>query len=394
MRILQIISVGSILGGAEKSVAILKQGLEARGHQVLVIASDYKHNDSLKFSDQEFRQIDSSHRSKLAKLLLHLWYRPAYQAVRRAVQNFKPDIVHFHTMGQLSPAALFAVGKTPATLTVHGPEEYTKSLLEWYLPPHAFKRQHVSRNNLTLLGYLYYNYHAYIQRPLYVWGFRKKLQYLVAPSKYMTTVLTHEKYKVSIKQLYNGIPLPKNKPIVRENRLVYVGRLERVKGVHVLLDAMVEVAKSVPDVQLEIIGDGLARGELEAQVVANKIQKHVVFHGWVDNKLALGMYYKSKASVIPSIWPENLPTVCIEALAAGRPVVGTNTGGIPELIKDGKTGRIVPADNIEALSEALIWILKHKNLARLSEAASESMQIFSTKDFIDRIVSLYKGIIE
>lgn len=397
MKILQIISYGYLAGGAEKSVLLLKENLKRRGHEVKVIASDHNKNSPVQhFSDIEFPEIDKPGVSLVAKTFKHLWYGPSYRTIKAAMHDFKPDIVHFHIMGQLSPSALFAIGRTPGLLTVHGPEEYVTGILEWGLPKHLFKDKRVSLSNLTPLGTCYYLYFRYLQRPLYVYGLRKHLGGLIAPSQYMAKTLEKEKYRIPIHQMYNGINLPQHRPLHYGHRLLYVGRLEHVKGVDVLLKAMRSVGRQFPDVELSIVGDGVIRPELEAYVKRHRLQKQVIFRGWMDTKAVSEQYAQATVVVIPSIWPENLPTVCIEALAMGRPVIGTNSGGIPELIREGITGRIVAVGDDNELARAIIDTLSRSqsDLANVSTACAASMQTFKVTAFVRNLERLYWQILD
>jgi len=395
MKILQVISYGYLAGGAEKSVSLLKEKLQKRGHDVMVVASDHNKNSSQQhFSDVEFPEIDSPGGSLLTKIFNHLWYRPSYQAIKAIIAEFKPDIVHFHIMGQLSPSALFAIGEVPGILTVHGPEEYVTNILEWGFPKYLFKDNRVATSNLTILGKAYYIYFRFFQRPVYVRGFRKHLKALIAPSKYMAEILKKEDYGVPIYQIYNGIELPQQLPLQNMRRLLYVGRLEYVKGVDVLLKAMPIIVKQLPDVQLSIVGDGAARSELEALVKQNQLQKQVIFHGWLDSQAVSVQYVQATAVIIPSIWPENLPTVCIEALALGRPVIGSNSGGLPELIQDGVTGRIVTKGNADELAAAVINLLSQPDLSATAAACAASMQNFEVTTFVQNMELLYQRILD
>lgn len=394
MRILQVISYGYLAGGAEKSVMLLKENLKRRGHDVKVISSNHNKNHPAKrFSDIEFPEIDSPHTSLIAKIFKHLWYRPSYKVIKRAVAEFRPDVVHFHVMGQLSPSALFAIGKTPGMLTVHGPEEYVSGIIEWGLPKHLFKNNQISTANLTLLGRGYHFYFRYVQRLMYLLGFRKHIRMLVAPSRYMAGMLHAENYSVPIQHTYNGIELPEHQPLKHTRRLLYVGRLEHVKGIDVLLRAMKVVSRKLPDVHLAIVGDGAMRGELEAYMRQHKLGQYVTFHGWLGAEAVTDQYARTTAVVIPSIWPENLPTVCIEALAMGRPVIGTNSGGIPELIQDGVTGRITPKGNAKELATAIISQLTQPNLEATAVACTASMQDFKVTKFTERLERLYRELL-
>jgi glycosyltransferase involved in cell wall biosynthesis len=392
MNILQVVSYGYLAGGAEKSVLLLRQKLQERGHKVMVLASNHNKDAAPHFSDEAFSEIDKPATSLARKAAWHLWYPPAYRAIKKIIADFKPDVVHFHTMGQLSPAALFALGGVPAVLTVHGPEEFMSGIVEWGLPRQLFNGG-TDVAHLTPLGKAYYIYFRFLQRPLYATGFKKYVRAMIAPSKYMAGVLKKERFGVPIHHIYNGIALPKRRSLQNKHQLLYVGRLEYVKGVDVLLKAMPQVVKAVPSAHLYIVGDGAVRAELEASRRHNHLQNHVTFCGWLQGSAVSDRYRQSTVVVIPSMWPENLPTVCIEALAAGRLVVGSATGGIPELIQDGTTGRTVPAGDAGKLAAAIVSLLQ-SDLGLASDACADSAQRFAIAPFVDKIERLYKTVVE
>lgn len=393
MKILQAISYGYLAGGAEKSVFLLRQKLQEHGHKVMVVASDHNKDTAKHFSDLEFPEIDSPATSLSRKALQHLWYAPAYQTIKKTVAKFKPDIVHFHTMGQLSPSALYAIGKVPGVLTVHGPEEYVTNIVEWGLPRHLFNGG-TDVSNLTTLGKAYYFYFRFLQRPLYISGFRKHVRAMIAPSQYMANLLQKERYGVPIHHIYNGIELPEQQALQNECQLLYVGRLEYVKGVDVLLKAMPNVVKALPSAHLYIVGDGAVRVELELFVKQQHLQNHVTFCGWLKGGAVSERYRQATVVVMPSVWPENLPTVCIEALASGRLVIGSATGGIPELVQNGITGHTVPAGDAGALAVAIIDMLSQPNLVAMSDACATSAQRFKMAPFIERLEELYQTTLE
>lgn len=393
MKILQVISYGYLAGGAEKSVFLLQQKLQERGHEVKVVASSHGQDDPVQhFSDVTFAEIDAPTASFASKIVRHLWHQPAYQTIKTVVASFKPDVVHFHTMGQLSPSALFAIGNVPGVLTVHGPEEYVRGILQWGLPKQLFSGGKVATQNLTPLGKAYYLYFGFLQRPLYVRGFKKHLKAIIAPSQYMAGVLKKECLGVPICQVYNGITLPKQHPLPSSRQLLYVGRLEHVKGVDVLLRAMPTVVKVLPNVHLYIVGDGAARAELEAFVAQKQLQNNVTFYGWLEGQVVCDKYRQCTAVIIPSVWPENLPTVCMEALATGRLVIGSKTGGIPELVQDGATGSVVAPGDVGALAKAIIGTLSRSDLVAASDACAASAQQFAITPFVERLEDVYQTI--
>ena len=129
--------------------------------------------------------------------------------------------------------------------------------------------------------------------------------------------------------------------------IVYVGRIERTKGVVDLVDAFVRLEGRRPELSLALVGDGSARAELEARRVAR-----VHFAG--AQPLARVPLWMAAADVVtlPS-WNEGTPNVVLEALACGRPVVASSVGGIPDLINSPQLGELVPAKDPARLAAAL-----------------------------------------
>ncbi|HET7045372.1 MAG TPA: glycosyltransferase family 4 protein [Gaiellaceae bacterium] len=131
----------------------------------------------------------------------------------------------------------------------------------------------------------------------------------------------------------------------REPRLAAVGRLIPVKGFDVLLEAFAAARKELPELTLELAGDGPLRAELERAAPGG-----VTFLGRVSPVAPL--YERSLAAVVPSRG-EGFGMVALEAMERGRAVIGSRVGGLPELVEDGVTGLLVPPDDPEALAHAL-----------------------------------------
>lgn len=156
--------------------------------------------------------------------------------------------------------------------------------------------------------------------------------------------------------------------------VLFVGRLDPQKGVEVLLDAFFRVRQQVPDACLHVVGDdailwenGRAKSyqaELLQRCQDIGIQDAVRFLGKIARDQLPQLYQQSTVCVIPSKF-ENFPTVCLEAMACGKPVVASRCGGIPEMIRDGEDGWLVPPENAIAFSEALVNVLKNPSSAAI-----------------------------
>jgi glycosyltransferase involved in cell wall biosynthesis len=137
--------------------------------------------------------------------------------------------------------------------------------------------------------------------------------------------------------------------------LVLVGRLAAVKGVPVLLDALARVT-DIPGLRLTLVGDGPDRAALETHARALGLSGIVTFAGYQTSTQVAATLRDADALVLPS-FAEGLPVVLMEAMATGLPVIATQIAGIPELVRDGENGRLVPPGNADALAEAIRDIL-------------------------------------
>jgi colanic acid/amylovoran biosynthesis glycosyltransferase len=159
----------------------------------------------------------------------------------------------------------------------------------------------------------------------------------------------------------------------RENtspfRLVCVGRLCGEKAQHVLIAAMHRLVREGSEVQVRLVGDGPDRSSLEQHAAASGVSRHVIFEGWLDQGRLCAIYEQTDALVLPS-FAEGLPVVLMEAMAMEIPCVATRIAGIPELIRDGVDGLLVPPSDDAALAAAIARLMGDSVLRRRLGAAA------------------------
>ena len=134
--------------------------------------------------------------------------------------------------------------------------------------------------------------------------------------------------------------------------LLYVGRLAIEKGVDVLLDAVRLLESRAIDLNLRIVGQGPEMSRLQAQAARLDRPDRVIFLGPVPRRFLGALYRSADLVCIPSR-SEPLPTVALEAMIAGRPMLGARTGGIPFLVEDGLSGWLVPPCDPEAMAKTM-----------------------------------------
>lgn len=153
--------------------------------------------------------------------------------------------------------------------------------------------------------------------------------------------------------------------------LLFIGRLGPVKGATLLLDAFAALRDRHPEARLTLVGDGPIRGELEAQARALGIDEVTTFTGYLSQDDVAAKLAEADMLALPS-FAEGLPVVLMEALASGIPVIASQIAGIPELVRDGETGFVVPAGDVETLTARLDQLLSDPELcARMGAAGRE-----------------------
>jgi len=175
--------------------------------------------------------------------------------------------------------------------------------------------------------------------------------------------------------------------------LVFVGGLRSVKDPLTLIDAFMMISENQKNVQLHIVGDGDLRLAIEKKIKFYGLQDRITLHGHLPHENVLRILSSSDIFVLTSV-EEGLPTSLIEAMALGKPVIATNVGGIPEIVKDGVNGILVPPKSPKSVSEALEKLLANIELRKkLAEAAIESVKDYSWSKIAKKYERIYHKIL-
>jgi len=157
-----------------------------------------------------------------------------------------------------------------------------------------------------------------------------------------------------------GIRLETHKPKNDKSpfpHIIHVGRIVKYKGIHHAIYAIKIIKEEIPTVQLSLVGDGPFKVELQKVVRKLGLEKLVRFHGFVSEDEKIKLLSKAHILLMLSV-KEAWATPVIEANACGTVAIGFNTPGVRDVIKDGKTGFLVPYGNIKALAGTCIKLLK------------------------------------
>ncbi len=171
-----------------------------------------------------------------------------------------------------------------------------------------------------------------------------------------------------------------------------VARLVAVKGVEFLLEAVPKIRAAVPEVTVVFVGDGPLRGQLESRAQALGLDGGVVFLGLRDDVAELLPLFD--VVVLPSL-NEGMGRAAVEAMAAGRPVVGARVSGLRDVIDHEVSGLLVPPADAPAIADAVVRVLRTPGLARsLTEAAERALDAYSVEAMIGRIDALYVSLLK
>ena len=212
-------------------------------------------------------------------------------------------------------------------------------------------------------------------------------------------ILAHTGATSRVRLIYNAVRIP-NRPFRalpwEPPLLLCMGRIVAEKGFDLAIEALARVLGRIPDARLMIVGDGPVRASLERRASDLGVAGRTEFLGWVAPDEVPDVLDRSTIMLVPSRWEEPFGLVAVEAALAGRPVVATITGGLSEVVLDGRTGILVPVDDVEAMADAMMQLLGDRELAtKLGSSAAESARSrFGIERFIASYDDLYREVLK
>ncbi|HEY4100764.1 MAG TPA: glycosyltransferase family 4 protein [Gemmatimonadales bacterium] len=170
-------------------------------------------------------------------------------------------------------------------------------------------------------------------------------------------------------------------------RFVYVGRLRRYKGIEYLIDALAEAGKLRPDLSVDIAGTGDDRARLEGRARERGVADRVRFHGYVDEATRLRLLRESVANVFPSP-KEGWGITVMEAAACGTPSIASDSPGLRDSVRNGRTGILVPHGDVAALAQAMVALAtdrpRAETLGRAAREWAEQLSWDSAAEIVER----------
>ncbi len=351
LRICHVIT-RMIIGGAQENTLLTVRGLAEKGHHVVLLTGPTTGPEGNLLAGQDVPGASIVELPHLIRKPCPLEDPLAYLGLLRYFRSHSFDVVHTHS-SKAGILGRLAARRARVPVVVH-----------------------------TVHGQAFHPYQAAWLNRLFVWAERRSARVshrILAVAQAMIEqcveagVAPREKYRV----VYSGMDvdafrqarpdsdlrarlgIPPHVPVVGK-----IARLFELKGHEFLIEAAATVVREFPDVRFLLVGDGVLRESLQAAVAAKGLDDNFVFAGLV----APGEVprYDALIDVLSHLsLREGLPRTVVQALAAGVPAVGFALDGTPEVILDGRTGRLCPAEDSAAVAEALCDLLRNPDHRRM-----------------------------
>lgn len=363
MNILMVNNYFYLRGGSEKVMFEEMALLAARGHEVAGFSAADPRNAKSPLGSHFPEVLELSGLGTLARArqVHHLVTNPAVErSFERALDAFRPDVVHFHNIyGRLTPVVAEVARRRaiPSVMTAHDYKLICPSYLRLSdgspcsacsygrYAPALLRRCHKGSRAYSIV----YAIESTVNVAL---GRYAGISRFLCPSQFLLQSFAEKGVSRSkLRHVPNFLSAPASPaPPAREAApyVLYAGRLSHEKGVACLLRAMKGL-----EVELRVAGDGPELRGLQQLVADLEVGSRVRFLGHCDRPAMTASIAGARCVVVPSEWFENAPMVILEAFAQSRPVVGAHIGGIPELVIADETGMLFPPGDHDRLRGAL-----------------------------------------
>ena len=401
MKILQINKYYFRKGGAETVFFNTMRLLEKHGHTVIPFSLKNEKNEPSPYEDYfvDYPELsESSVCQKIKNLTSFVYNREAAHKLELLIQKERPDVAHIHLMFNSMSVSILPVLRKygiPVIMSVH---DY-----RLVCPAYTFtdgkgricERCRSGRYYNCLLhrcskGNFFNSLMLGVDSYFRSW-FYPPVEYIdrfLFVSKFAMDKHIHidSRYGNKCTYLYNFTPTV-DCDVVKGDYLLFFGRLSEEKGVSTLLEAM----KRLPHIKLKIAGTGPMLQQLKAAAPAN-----AEFVGFKKGEELRDLVHKASFVVVPSEWYENNPLSVIESCMIGTPVIGSDMGGIPEIIKVGETGFVFPVSDVHALAATIgdameMSDVKYFEMSRKARIFAE--RHFSAEEYYKSLINNYTEVI-
>ena len=376
MKILLVNNFYYNRGGDCTYLFSLKKLLEEKGHKVIVFSMHHPRNFESEYSKYFVNYINYAEEVKKQSLSsgINVLYRTIYSLeakrnIERLIEEERPDIAHLQNIHHhITPSILYPFKKhnIPVVWTLH---DYTiicpntlflsqDRICEKCKKTRYFWPSVIRCKKNSFLASTMAAIENTVHRIMKVYDL---VDVFIAPSEFLRNKFIEYGFKEEKLECLGyliDIELKDNKKGFGDNYL-YVGRISEEKGIKTLIDAAVNNSGG----KLKIIGSGPLKEEMELYAASKDKNRTIEFLGHKSRDEVIEYIKNSRFVVVPSEWYENYPFSILETFACGKPVIGSKVGGIPELVKDNKTGLTFEIGNSSELSARIKYLGNNPDMA-------------------------------
>ncbi len=385
-----------VRGGSDRYFFTLAELLQKHGHRVVPFTAASPNNEPSEWEGYFPRGADFEHPGA-KDLLRFLYSHDAVKSIRRLLRDTDINLAHFHIYYGKLTASILEVLKRDGIPLIQTLHEYkltcpvyshlsNDQICEacegkhfWRALPKRCNRGSLARTALSVTE-------SYISKRL---GAVKKFDHFISVSHFLRKkMISHGMPDDKISTVHNFVDVSDITPnFSKGDYVLYFGRVHRSKGILTFIRAAVPLT----DVPIYIVGDGEAMPEVQRIIEKNGC-KHIHLLGFKQGDELRELIRNSICTVLPSEWYENCPMSVLESYAYGKPVIGADIGGIPELIVDGVDGFLVPSGEQETLRDRLLWMSEHKgDAAEMGRIGRHKMETaFNADIHYERIMNIYQ----
>ena len=403
MKVLMVNKFHYLKGGSEKYYFELAELLKENGHEVAFFSMKDEKNIKTDCKEYFVEPIDLNTGSKL-KALDVIYSKANKKKMEEALDEFKPDIVHLNNFQrQLSASIIDPIKRRniPIVFTAHDVQaicpaitmmDNDKNICEECMKGKYLNCIKKKCNKGSTLKSIVGALEGYYYRAKNI--YTNKIDFIITPSEFYRGKMIEDGIPENkIKALHNFVELKDyDLETSDEGYALYFGRLSKEKGILNLINAFTKLEEG----KLYIAGEGPEKETIENIIKENKLEDRIKLLGFLNADQMKDTIRKCKFVIVPSIWYENCPYSVMETLAIGKPVIGANIGGIPELVKNEQSGLTYKYDDIDELANKMETLFNNKELVTEYgvNAKKQANELYGKDIYYKNIMSIYEKLVK
>jgi glycosyltransferase involved in cell wall biosynthesis len=405
-----------ISGGPERYMFNLIEAFNSRGHEVIPFSIKYTKNnptdyekyfveplgskDEILFRDQKMTP------KSIYRTTKRLFYDSEVErAVMKLISDTHPQIAYVLNFGKkLSPAVLVGINKMhvpivsrlsdyglvcPGLHCSRADKPCDLCISGNILPSIRYRcvQKSLLASSINALAVQYHRSRKFFEL----------IDKFVVTNEFMYKMMLRAGYSESrLKIIPTFVKTENPRKIINQRPIIaYVGRIERIKGIHVLFRALSHLRENYPtlDFLVKIAGSGEPQytDDLRSYLMSNHLEDRVSFLGEQSYAQISSLFQNALISIIPSLIFENLPNSLLESFAFGTPVIGANIGSLPYIIKHQQNGLLFEPDNEKDLADKIKYCLENPTIVNKMGENAKGMadDEFSTEKHLNNLTTLF-----